>query len=76
MARACGTHGRIGNAYKILIGKPKGKRPFGRPRFRWEDNIKIYLREVGFVDVDRIHQAQDRDWWQDLVNMIMNLQVP
>jgi hypothetical protein len=54
------------NVYKILVAKSKGNRLLGRPRCRWEDNIKIYLREVGFGDGDWIHQAQDIDRWRVL----------
>jgi hypothetical protein len=64
------------NAYKVLIGKPEGKRPLRRPRHRLEDNIKMDHREIGFGDVDWIHMAQDWDQWQTPVNMVMNLQVP
>jgi hypothetical protein len=53
--------GEVRSAYNILVGKPEGRRPLGRPRHRWEDNIKLDLREVGFGDVDWIHLAQDRD---------------
>jgi hypothetical protein len=67
--------GEVRSAYNILVGRPKGRRPLGRPRRRWE-NIKMDLREIGFGDVDRIHLAQDRDRWQALVNTVMNLQVP
>jgi hypothetical protein len=59
-----------------LIGKPKGKRPLGRPRHKWEDNIRMGLREIGWEDVDWIQLAQDRDQQQDLVNTVTNLQVP
>jgi hypothetical protein len=52
------------------------RRPLGRPRRRWEDNIKMDVREIGFGDVDWIDLAQDRDRWQALVNMVMNLRVP
>jgi hypothetical protein len=61
------------NAYRILVGKPEGRRPLGRPRRRWVDNIKIDLRETG---VDWVHLAQDRDQWRALVNTVMNLRVP
>ena len=57
-------------------GKPKGKRPLGRPRRRWEDNIKIDLQEVGCLGMDWIKLAQDRDRWWALVNAVMNLWVP
>jgi hypothetical protein len=64
------------NAYRILVGKPKGKRPLGRQRRRWLDNIKINLREMGWGDTDWINLAQDRDQWRALVNAVMNLRVP
>jgi len=53
--------------YRVLVGKPEGKRPLGRPRYRWEDNIKMYLQEVGCGDMDWIKLAQDRDRWEALV---------
>jgi hypothetical protein len=62
--------------YRILVGKPEGKRPLGRPRRRWEDNIKIYLQEVGCGGMDWIELAQDRDRWRALVNAVTNLLVP
>jgi hypothetical protein len=68
--------GEVRGAYNMLVGRPEGRRPLGRPRCRWEDNIKLDLREVGFGDVDWIHWAQDRDMWQALVNTVMNLGVP
>jgi hypothetical protein len=68
--------GGMRNAYDILVGKPEGKRPLGRPRHRWEDNIRMNLREIGWEGVDWIHLAQDRDQWWALVNMVMNLWVP
>jgi hypothetical protein len=58
-----------------LVGKPEGKRTLGRPRCRWEGNIKMNLRKMGFGGVDVIHLNQDRDWWQAPVNMVMNLWV-
>ena len=61
--------------HRVLVGKPEGKRPLGRPRRRWEDNIKMDLREVGGGG-DWMELAQDRDRWQALVNKVMNLQVP
>jgi hypothetical protein len=68
--------GEVRGAYNILVGKPKGSRTLGRPRRRWEDNIKMYLREIGFGDVHWINLAQDRDRWRALVNTVMNLRVP
>jgi hypothetical protein len=64
------------NAYRIMVGKPEGKRPLGRPRHRWEDNIRMDLREIGWGGVDWIDLAQDRDRWRALANTIMNLWVP
>jgi hypothetical protein len=61
--------------YKVLMGKPEGKRPLGRPRRRWEDGIRIDLREIGLGSVDLIQLAQDRDQWRALVNAVMNLRV-
>ena len=58
------------------MGKPEGRRPLGRPRLRWENNIKIDLREVGWWVIDWIHLAQDRDRWRAVVNAVMNLPVP
>jgi hypothetical protein len=64
------------NAYRILVGNPEGKRPLGRPRRRWVDNIKMYLRETGWDGRDWVHLVQDRDQWRALVNAVMNLRVP
>jgi hypothetical protein len=63
------------NVYRILVGKPKGKRTLGRPRRRWVDNIKMDLREIELDGVDWIDMAQDRDQWRALVNTILNLRV-
>ena len=63
-------------AYRVLVGKPEGKRPLGRPRRRWVDNIRMDLQEVVCGYVDWIGLAQDRDRWQTLVIAVMNLQVP
>jgi hypothetical protein len=68
--------GETRNAYRILAGKPEGKRPLGRPRRRWVDNIKMDLGEVGWDGRDWIELAQDRDQWRALVNTVMNLRVP
>jgi hypothetical protein len=62
--------------YKVLVEKPEGKRPLGRPKRRWQDNIKKDLQEVGCGDMDWIDLAQDRDRWRALVNVVMNLRVP
>jgi hypothetical protein len=62
------------NAYRILVGKPEGKRPLGRPRHRWED--RMGLREIGWGGTDRIDLAQDRGKWRALVYTVMNLWVP
>jgi hypothetical protein len=64
------------NAYRILVGSPEGKRPLGRPRRRWVDNIKMDLREIELDGVDWIHMAQDRDQLRALVNTVLNLRVP
>jgi hypothetical protein len=61
--------------YKVLVGKPEGKRPRGRPRHRWEDGIRMDLREIGWESVEWIQLSQDRDWWQVLANTVMNLEV-
>ena len=62
--------------YKVLVGKPEGKKPLGRPRRRWEDDIKMDLQEVKCGVVDWIELAQGRDRWRALVNAVMNLRVP
>jgi hypothetical protein len=67
--------GEVRSAY-ILVGRPEGRRPLRRPRRRWEDNIEMDLREIGFGDVDWMHWAQDRDRWRAVVNTVMNLRVP
>jgi hypothetical protein len=67
--------GDLRGAYNILVGRPEGRRPLGRPRRRWEDNIKMDLREIWFGDMDWIYVAQDRDRWQALVNTVMNLRI-
>ncbi|KAJ4436661.1 hypothetical protein ANN_16792 [Periplaneta americana] len=68
--------GESRNAYRVLVGRPEGKRALGRPRRRWEDNIKMDLREVGYDGRDWINLAQDRDQWRAYVRMAMNLWVP
>ena len=64
------------NAYRALVGKPEGKRPLGRPRPRWDDNIKMDLREVGCGPGEWIYLAEDRDQLRDYVRAVMNLRVP
>jgi hypothetical protein len=64
------------NVYRLWVGKPEGKRPLGRPRSRWTDNIKVVLLEIGVSVMDWIGLAQDRCRWRALVNSVMNLRVP
>jgi hypothetical protein len=64
------------NAYRILVGKPEGKRPLGRPRRRWVDNIKMDLRVMRWDGTERINLGKDRDQWRALVKKVMNLRVP
>ena len=77
--RWAGQVSRMGQrrgVYRVLVGKPEGKRLLGRPRRRWEKNIKMDPQEVKCGDIDWIDLAQDRDRWRVLVNVVMNLQVP
>jgi len=76
MGGACSAYGERRGVYRVLVGKPEGKRPLGRHRRRWENNIKMDLQEVGFRGMDWIELAQDRDRWWALVSTVMNLQVP
>jgi hypothetical protein len=75
-ARHVARMGEKRNAYSILVGKPEGKRPLGRPRRRWVDYIKIDFREIGWDSVDWFDLAQNRDKWRALMNTAMNLRVP
>jgi hypothetical protein len=68
--------GECTGVYRVLVGKPEGKRPMGRPRCRWKNNIKMNLQEVGCGSIDWIELAQDREKWRELVNAVMNLRVP
>jgi hypothetical protein len=68
--------GEKSNAYRLLVGKPEGKRPLGRPRRRWVDNIRMDLGEVEWGDMDWISLAKDRNRWRALVNSVLNLRVP
>ena len=67
--------GKERGVYRVLVGKPEGRRPLGRPRRRWADNIRMDRQEVGCLYVDWIGLAQDRDRWRTLVSAVMNLQV-
>jgi hypothetical protein len=77
--RRAGHVARMGetrNAYRILVGKPEGKRPLGRLRRRWMDSVKMDLRQLEWDGMDWIELAEDRDQWGALVNTVMNLRVP
>jgi len=76
MGWTCSTYGESRGVYRVLMGKPEGKRPLGRPRLRWEDNIKMDLEEVGCGVMAWIDMAYDRDRWRALVNAVMNIRVP
>jgi len=78
MGGACSAYVREERrcVYRVLVGKPEGKRPFRRRRRRWEDNIKMDLQEVGCRGMDWIELAQDRDRWRVLVKAVMNLRIP
>jgi hypothetical protein len=74
MGRACSTNGAKRNLYRILVGKPEGKRPLGKPICRWVDNIKMDVREIKWDGIDWINQ--DRAQWRALVNTVMNFTIP
>jgi hypothetical protein len=76
MGVACSTYGERRGVYGVSVGKLEKGRSFGRPRCRWEDNIKMDLLEVGCGSMDWIELPQDRDRWRALVNAVMNLRVP
>jgi hypothetical protein len=76
MGGACNTNWEKRNAYRLFVGKVEGKRPLGRPRRRWVDNIRMDLEELGWGYVDWIGLAQDRDMWGTLVNSALNLRTP
>jgi hypothetical protein len=75
MGEACSADGEEGGVYRILVGKPEGKRPLGRLRRRWEDHIRMDLQKVGCGGMDWIGLAQDRDRWRAILNAVMNLRV-
>jgi len=70
------TYGERRDIYRVLVGKPEGKKPLGRPRHRWKDTIKMDLQEVEFGCMEWIDLAQDRGRWQTLVNAVKNLSIP
>jgi hypothetical protein len=76
MGGTCSTYGEGRGVYRVSVGKPEGKRPLGRPRRRWEDNIKMDLQEVGCGGEDWIGLAKDRDRWRALMSAVRNLRVP
>jgi hypothetical protein len=76
MDRACSSDGEGRGLYRVLVGKPEGKRPLSRTRRRWEDNIKTELQAVGCGSGDWIELAHDRDRWRKIVNVVMNFRVP
>jgi hypothetical protein len=77
---SCAGHaarmGKRRGVYRDLVEKPEGKRSLGRPRLRWQDNIKVDFQEVGWRDMDWIYLAQDKYMWRDVVNAVMNLRIP
>jgi hypothetical protein len=76
MGEACSSDGEGRGLYRVLVGKPEGKRPMGRYRCSWEDNIQMALQEVRCGRSDWIGLAQDRDWWRAIVKTVMKLRVP
>jgi hypothetical protein len=76
MGGLCSTNGEKRNAYRLLVGKPEGKSPLGRPRRKWVDIIRMDLGEVGWGDVDWIGLAKDRNRWRALANTVLNLWFP
>ena len=75
MGEACNTYGESTGVYRVLVGNPERNKPLGRPRRRWEENIKMDLQEVGSNGMEWIDVAQDRDRWRALVNEVMNIRV-
>jgi hypothetical protein len=75
VGRLCARVGEERKVYKVLVGKPEGKTPLGRPRRRWEDGIRMYLKEIGWGYVDWIQVVQERERWRAVVSAVMKLQV-
>jgi hypothetical protein len=76
MGWACSAYRKRRGVYRVPVGKPEGKRPLGRTKCRWEDNIKVDLQEVGCWGIDWIELDRNRDRWRALVTAVMNLRVP
>jgi hypothetical protein len=76
MGRASSTNGENRNGYRLLVGKPEGKKPLARTRCKWVDNLKLDLREIGWGRMDGINVVQDRDQWRAVVNTVINLRFP
>jgi hypothetical protein len=76
MGKAFSSHEELRNTYRMLLAKPKGKRPLGEPKISWKDNIKMDVREIGWGGIDWIDLAQDRKQWKAYVNTVKNLRVP
>jgi len=68
--------GERSGVYRVLVGRPEGKRPLGGPRLRWEDNIEVYFKDVGWEVMDWIDLVRDRNKWRDLVTAVMNIRFP
>jgi hypothetical protein len=76
MGGACGAYGEERVVHRVLVGRPEGKRPLGRPRRRWEDNIRMDLQEIGGGRGDLMELAQDRDRWRAIVSTVRDFRVP
>jgi hypothetical protein len=76
MGGACSAYGERRGIYRVLMEKPEGKKPYGRPRHRWEGNNKMDIQEMGFGGMEWIELAQDRDRWRALVSAVMKFRVP
>jgi hypothetical protein len=72
MSGACSTYGENRNGYRVVVRKPEGKRPLGRPSSEWEQNIKKFLKEIGWEGVDRTYLTHVRDKWRSVVKTVMN----